>query len=69
MPKCIIVEPAKAELVFALKQLREQKIAAEYAEAANDPLFIRDLNNCMRDWAELDRDSLQYLDCEPDESL
>ncbi len=56
---------AREALRLTLKQLREQKIETSIIEAANDPLFMQDLHDCMRDWADLDRDSLQYMDIEP----
>lgn len=48
-----------------MKRLRKQAIAADMREAANDPLFMQDLEECMRDFAEIDRDSLRYMDSEP----
>ena len=48
-----------------MKRLRKEAIAADMREAANDPLFMQDLEECMRDFAEIDRDSLRYLDVEP----
>ena len=48
-----------------MKRLREEEIERAYAAAAADPLYIQDLEDCMRDFAELDRDSLQYIDAEP----
>ena len=48
-----------------MKRLREEEIERAYAVAAADPLYMRDLEECMRDFAELDRDSLQYIDAEP----
>ena len=47
-----------------MKRLREAEIARAMQEAANDPLYMQDLEECMRDFAELDRDSLRYIDCE-----
>lgn len=44
-----------------MKRLRKEAIAADMREAAKDPLFMQDLEECMRDYAELDRDSLQYI--------
>ena len=48
-----------------LKRLREAQIERSFAAAAADPLYMRDLEECMRDFAEIDRDSLQYMDEEP----
>ena len=48
-----------------MKRLREEEIERAYAAAAADPLYVQDLEECMRDFAELDRDSLQYMDAEP----
>ena len=48
-----------------MRRLREEEIAIAMQEAANDPLYMQDLEECMRDFAELDRDSLQYIDFEP----
>lgn len=48
-----------------MKRLREEEIVKAYAAAAADPLYVQDLEECMRDFAELDRDSLQYIDVEP----
>lgn len=60
---------AREALRLALKQLREQKIEVQFLEAANDPLYMQDLENCMKDWAAIDRDSLQYLPIEPYEEV
>lgn len=48
-----------------MKRLREEEIANAYAAAAADPLYVQDLEECMRDYAALDRDALQYMDVEP----
>ncbi len=48
-----------------MKRLREEEIERAYAAAAADPLYIQDLEECMKDFAQLDRDSLQYIDDEP----
>lgn len=48
-----------------MKRLREAEIERAYTAAAADPLYVQDLEDCMRDFAELDRDSLQYIDAEP----
>ena len=48
-----------------MKRLRNEAIAADMRAAAADPLFMRDLEECMRDFVEIDRDSLQYIDAEP----
>lgn len=48
-----------------MKRLREEEIEKAYATAAADPLYVQDMEECMRDFAELDRDSLQYMDAEP----
>ena len=48
-----------------LKLLRETQLGRAFAAAAADPLFMQDLGECMRDFAEVDRDALQYLDEEP----
>ncbi len=48
-----------------MKRLRKEAIAADMRAAAKDPLFMQDLEECMRDFAEIDRDSLQYIDAEP----
>ncbi len=47
-----------------MKRLRDEEIAIAMQEAANDPLYMQDLHDCMRDFAELDRDALQYIDCQ-----
>ena len=52
-----------------MKRLQREEIAAAMQEAANDPLFMQDLHDCMNDYAELDRDSLQYIDAEPHSEL
>lgn len=52
-------------LARELKRVREAEIERAYAEAAADPLYMQDLEECMKDFAELDRDALQYLDAEP----
>lgn len=49
-----------------MKRLREAEIERAYAAAAADPLYVQDLEECMRDFADLDRDALQYLDVEDD---
>lgn len=56
---------AREALAREIKRLREEEIERAYAAAAADPLYMQDLEECMRDFAELDRDSLQYLDVEP----
>lgn len=48
-----------------MKRLRDEEIAANMREAANDPLFMQDLEECMRDFAEIDSESLQHIDAEP----
>lgn len=48
-----------------MKRLREAEIEKAYAAAAADPLYVQDLEECMRDFAALDRDALQYIDAEP----
>ncbi len=45
-----------------MKRLRKAEIAAAMQEAANDPLFMQDLHDCMRDFAEIDYESLQIVD-------
>ena len=51
-----------------MKRLREQEIERAYAAAAADPLYVQDLEECMRDFAELDRDSLKHINAPwPDE--
>ena len=57
--------PAREATTPELKRLRETQIARSFVAAAADPLFMQDLEECMRDFAELDRDSLQYIDDEP----
>ena len=57
---------ARTAIEKELRRLREEEIAQAYREAANDPLFMQDLEECMRDFAELDADSLRYIDVEPD---
>ena len=47
-----------------MKRLRDEEIAVAMQEAANDPLYMQDLEECMRDFAALDRDALQYIECE-----
>lgn len=56
---------AREALRREMKRLRDEEIAADMRAAANDPLFMQDLEECMRDFAEIDRDSLQYIDTEP----
>lgn len=48
-----------------MKRLRKEAIAADMKAAANDPLFMQDLEDCMRDFAEIDRESFQGIDAEP----
>lgn len=56
----IVREALKREM----KRLREVEIEKAYAAAAADPLYVQDLEECMRDFAELDRDALQYIDAD-----
>ena len=60
MQNALVREALRREM----KRLREEEIASAMREAANDPLYMQDLEECMRDFAELDRDALQHLDCE-----
>jgi len=48
-----------------LKRVREEEIARAYTEAAADPLFMADLEECMRDFAAVDADANRFLDIEP----
>lgn len=57
---------ARAAIESELKRVREAEIVRAMQDAANDPLFMADLEECMRDFAPLDSDANQYLDVEPD---
>ena len=56
---------ARTAIEREIKRLRDEAIARAYAEAAADPLYMQDLEECMRDFAALDADSLRYIDVEP----
>lgn len=55
----------RVALARELERLREAEVERAYAAAAADPLYRQDLEACMSDFAELDRDSLQYIDVQP----
>ena len=53
---------ARTAIERELKRVRDEEISRAYAEAAADPLYMADLEECMRDWAPLDADANRFLD-------
>lgn len=51
-----------------MKKLREDEISRAYAEAAQDPLYMADLQENMDHWKLLDADANQFLDTQFDDS-
>lgn len=56
---------ARTAIERELKRVRDEEIARAMQEAASDPLFMADLEECMRDFAALDADANRFLDVEP----
>ncbi|MEW6283408.1 MAG: hypothetical protein AB1758_32665 [Candidatus Eremiobacterota bacterium] len=42
-----------------LRQLREELLAEEFRQAADDPLFMADLEECTRDFSAVDGEMLE----------
>jgi Arc/MetJ-type ribon-helix-helix transcriptional regulator len=57
---------ARTAIERELKRVRDEEIARAMQDAANDPLFMADLEECMRDFAALDADANRFLDVEPE---
>lgn len=63
-----VVEAGQAESVSALvresvearlRELREERLRREFCEAAQDPLFMADMEQVARDFAEAEGDGLE----------
>lgn len=54
-------ELATVAITRELKRLHEAEIARAMQDAANDPLFMSDLEDSMRDMASLDADANRFL--------
>jgi len=44
-----------------LKRVREEQIAREYERAAQDPLFIQDMEECMHDFRFVDAETARMI--------
>jgi len=60
---------ARSALERELRRVREEQIARDMEEAACDPLFMADLEECMRDFAALDAESSRLMDVEPEAAV
>jgi Arc/MetJ-type ribon-helix-helix transcriptional regulator len=51
----------RAALERELREARENQLRAEYEEAARDPLFLRDIEEAMRDFAAVDSETARMI--------
>lgn len=56
----------KAALASELRRAREAQLAREYEEAARDPLFIADMEECMHDFRFVDAEAAAMIPFDED---
>lgn len=59
---------ARTAIEHEIRRLREKEISRAYVEAAQDPLYMADLQENMEGWKLLDDDANQFLDVQFDDS-